>query len=116
MEIREVLVRTRVKAEVLETWVRAGWLLPAAHGPEWRFDDIDLARAQLIRDLKADLGVNDDGVEVALDLIDQVHGLRRTLQALLSAVAGESEEVRRRIVAAAGMGAERKRQRANEDG
>jgi hypothetical protein len=38
-----------------------------------------VARAQLIRDLKDDLGVNDEGVGVILNLVDQVHGLRRVL-------------------------------------
>jgi len=44
---------------------------------------MDLARARLIRDLKNDLGVNDEGVGVILHLLDQIHGLRRTLEDLL---------------------------------
>ena len=31
-----------------------------------------------------DLGVNDEGIAVILDLVDQLHGLRRTLRELLS--------------------------------
>ena len=42
-----------------------------------------MARAQLIRDLKDDLGVNDEGVSVILNLVDQVHGLRRVLTEVL---------------------------------
>jgi chaperone modulatory protein CbpM len=47
------------------------------------FADVDLARAQLIRDLRDDFGVNDEGISVVLHLIDQMHGLRRSMQGLL---------------------------------
>jgi chaperone modulatory protein CbpM len=33
--------------------------------------------------LKHDLGVNDEAVPIILDLIDQVHGLRRAVRELL---------------------------------
>ena len=44
------------------------------------FSEVDLARARLIRDLKVDLGVNDDGIAIVLHLLDQLHGLRRLLR------------------------------------
>jgi chaperone modulatory protein CbpM len=47
------------------------------------FSDIDLARAQLIGDLRSDLGVNDEAVPIVLDLIDQIHGLRRLVRELV---------------------------------
>ena len=37
-----------------------------------RFSDTDAARAHLIRDLKTDFGVNDEGVDVVLHLVDQL--------------------------------------------
>ncbi len=40
---------------------------------------MDLARAGLIHDLKHNMGVNDEGLDVILHLIDQMHGLRRAL-------------------------------------
>jgi chaperone modulatory protein CbpM len=42
--------------------------------------EIDLARVQLIKDLKVDFGVNDEGVAIILHLIDQLHGLRCLLR------------------------------------
>jgi chaperone modulatory protein CbpM len=80
---QEFLIRTRVEYHVLETWIEAGWLAPPQTEPELMFSDVDLARAQLIRDLREDLGVNDEGISVILHLIDQMHGLRRSLQSLL---------------------------------
>jgi chaperone modulatory protein CbpM len=37
----------------------------------------------LICDLRDDLGINDDAVLVVLDLIDQIHGLRRLVRELV---------------------------------
>jgi chaperone modulatory protein CbpM len=54
------------------------------------FSDIDVARAHLIRDLKGDFGVNDEGVDIILHLVDQLHGLRRALGQLHPDVQGPS--------------------------
>ena len=83
---QEFLVRTRLDHRSLEAWIAAGWLIPPQTDPELAFSDVDLARAQLIRDLREDLGVNDDGISVVLHLIDQLHGLRRSMQELLAAM------------------------------
>jgi len=99
METHEFLVEARLEAEALEAWIEAGWLIPDRDGGTQRFTDIDLARAQLIRDLKHDLGANDESIPVILDLVDQLHGVRRTLHRLLSAVCAQPEATRRRIVA-----------------
>jgi len=77
------LVRAELRHETLEAWIEEEWLIPSEAAREVTFSDVDLARAQLIRDLKDDLGVNDEGVGVILHLVDQVHGLRRMLTELL---------------------------------
>jgi chaperone modulatory protein CbpM len=99
IDTSEFLFHARLDAEVLEAWVEAGWLLPRRDVETRRFTEVDLARTQLIRDLKDDMGVNDEGVAVILDLVDQVHGLRRTLRIVASAVGAQPEALRRRIVA-----------------
>jgi chaperone modulatory protein CbpM len=83
IKIEEFLIRARLEQRSLEAWIAAGWLVPPQTDPELTFSDVDLARAQLIRDLRDDLGVNDEGVSVVLHLIDQMHGLRRSMQDLL---------------------------------
>src|SRR5260370_29433068 len=97
IDTNEFLIHARVNAEVLEVWIEAGWVVPRRDADDQRFSDVDLARALLIRDLQHDMGVNEEGVSVVLDLIDQIHGLRRTLRELLSAVC-EEPETRDRIV------------------
>ncbi len=60
--------------------------LPRRTAPERAFTDMDLARANLIRDLKHNMGVNDEGLDVILHLIDQMHGLRRALAEALGSL------------------------------
>jgi chaperone modulatory protein CbpM len=69
--------------ETLEVCIAEEWLLPSGTATEVAFSEMDLSRAKLIRDLKNDLGVNDEGVGVILNLLDQMHGLRRALAELL---------------------------------
>ena len=95
----EFCLRAHLGARTLSAWIEAGWLLPRRNGEGERFSDVDLARARLIRDLKQDLGVNDEGIPVILDLVDQVHGLRRTLRELLAAIHAQSDTMRRQIAA-----------------
>jgi chaperone modulatory protein CbpM len=83
---REFLIRAQLEDKTLEAWIHEEWLVPASSAGEMSFTDGDVARAQLIRDLRNDLGVNDEGVGVILHLVDQVHGLRRVLTELLKSV------------------------------
>ena len=95
---REFLLRTRLDAASREAWIEAGWLVPERAGPERAFSELDLARARLIRDLREGMGVNDEGVAVVLDLLDQVHGLRRALRRVSSALQGLPEPLRQEIL------------------
>ena len=87
---QEFLVRTQIQRETLEAWIQEEWLIPGQSAGELTFSDADIARAQLIRDLKNDLGVNDEGVGVILSLVDQVHGLRGVLTEVLRSVRSRS--------------------------
>src|SRR5215467_493521 len=80
--ISEFLVRVRIDRHLLESMIAAGWLITQRE-PELIVSDIDLARAQLIRELKEDFGVNDEGISLILHLLDQIHGLRRSMHGAL---------------------------------
>jgi chaperone modulatory protein CbpM len=95
----EFLRQARLNTQSLDAWIAAGWLLPHQDQGVCWFAEIDVARAQLIQDLKSDLGINDEGVDVILDLVDQIHGLRRTLRHLTSSIHAQPDRVRQRIVA-----------------
>ncbi len=105
---REMLLWARLDAAALETWVEAGWLAPhgggaggggGGGGDEGAFTEQDLARACLIRDLRDELGINDEGVGVVLDLLDQLHGLRLALRRVTASVQALPEPLRREVLA-----------------
>ena len=90
-KFRESLHHAHLDAAVVQTWVADGWLTPQPSGDDDDgFSAVDLARAQLIRDLQR-LGVNDEGIPIILDLIDQLHGVRRTLRNVLAAVKAQPQ-------------------------
>lgn len=83
MRTVDFLEQSRLDAGAVEAWTAAGWLRPGGDAASRQFSDIDLARARLIAGLRGDLGLNDEAIPIVLDLIDQVHGLRRLVRALM---------------------------------
>ena len=81
----DLLARVRVDQSHLESWLSEGWLVPRS-GAAPLFSEVDVARAQLIRDLQEDFGVNDEGISLILHLLDQLHGIRRQMHALMEHV------------------------------
>ena len=98
MRTREFLLAARLEETVLTAWVDAGWLAPCKDAQAEDFSETDLARARLIRDLQHDMGVNEEAIPIILDLVDQVHGLRRMLREVATAVCAQPEEMRQQIV------------------
>ena len=88
----------RVSAPDLTLWIERRWVRPHHTGPEpgrgWSFSAIDLARIELICDLRHDLAIDDEALPVVLSLIDTVHGLRRRLALLGEALAHLPPETR----------------------
>ena len=82
MTKQEFLAHADVRLQTLDLWLEQRWLIPDQTSGEMHFSDMDVGRAHLIQDLKSDLGVNDEGVDVILHLLDQLHGLRRVLNQL----------------------------------
>ena len=68
--------------DTLEFWLTEEWIIPAQADQDVAFSEADLARARLIRELAGDMGVNHQGIGVALHLLDQVHSLRKALSGL----------------------------------
>jgi chaperone modulatory protein CbpM len=76
-------IRAGIRQEVLQVWLAEGWLVPRGEDPKDSLSEVDLARARLIQDLQSGIGVNDEGIGIILDLVDQVHGLRSMLKLLI---------------------------------
>lgn len=75
----DFLSRAQLDQETLEICIREEWLLPDETMGELAFSEIDLARAKLIRDLKHDMGVNNEGIGIILHILDQMHSLRMAM-------------------------------------
>ena len=79
----EFCLQVGIEHRTLWVWLDEGWLAPRRDDAGLVLSEMDAARARLIRDLRESLGVNDESVGVILNLVDQVHGLRSVVQALL---------------------------------
>ncbi|WP_200949125.1 chaperone modulator CbpM [Frateuria sp. Soil773] len=82
MDRQEFLARSGLRVQTLEFWLEQRWVVPEQTSSGTGFSERDIARARFIQDLKDDMGVNDEGVDVILHLLDQLHGLRGALARL----------------------------------
>lgn len=82
MNKQEFLSYSGLQAQTLDIWLDQQWIIPEETAAGAQFSDVDVARAHLIHDLKNDLGANDEGIDVILHLMDQLHGLRRAFAEL----------------------------------
>ena len=62
------------------------------------FREIDRARASLLCDLSQDYGLDGDALLLVMRLLDEAHGLRGEMGALLSALAEEPDDSRQRVI------------------
>lgn len=82
MNKHEFLTCSGLHVETLEFWLEQHWIIPEETSAGMNYSGVDVARARLIQDLKTDFGVNDEGVDVILHLVDQLHAMRRALAQL----------------------------------
>jgi chaperone modulatory protein CbpM len=102
MSTLEELLRahSRLTTIHIERWVERGLLRPTAEGEAWVFEPVDVARACLLADLTDHMGFDDEAVETVVDLLDQVHTLRRQLHQLGLAIGRQPSETREAIAVA----------------
>jgi chaperone modulatory protein CbpM len=67
----------------LNRFVTEGWVAPET---EDRFGEADLARVQLIVELRRDLAIDDEAIPLVLSLLDQVYTLRRQLRVVCTLI------------------------------
>lgn len=89
IDVEDFLVQSGIRRETLTVWIEKAWITPTQGVARVELTEVDVARAYLVRDLSDELGVNEEGIDVALHLIDQIHGLRRLLGQLRSEIKGD---------------------------
>lgn len=80
------------RGEVMR-WVENRWILPDESGGRWVFAEVDIARVELILQVRREFAVGDEAMPVVLGLLDQVYSLRRQLARLCDALAAQPPEV-----------------------
>ena len=73
---------TGLQRSDLERWIANEWVRPDGAPDHLVFHDIDVARVQLIAELRDELDVNEAALPVVLSLLDQVYEMRRRLAEL----------------------------------
>lgn len=96
-EDQAIAAVTRLTRVQLVSFVEAEIIIPVmtSDGPAYR--KIDIMRLELLCELSEEFDMQDDALGVVISLVDQLHGVRGELRAVLSAVETEQPEVRHRI-------------------
>ena len=81
-------------AAEIALWIERGWVRPATVEAGWSFEPIDVARLDLVYDLRRQLGVSEDTLPLVLALVDQLHALQGTLDAVGRAIDAQPAEIR----------------------
>jgi chaperone modulatory protein CbpM len=91
----DLLLRLRdLERRELTRWVENRWVLPERRAESWVFHEVDVARVELILDIRRDFAIDDEAMGLVLGLLDQVYDLRRQMRRLCDAVATQPPQVR----------------------
>ena len=97
-EVLEIL-DAPIDRAMVERYIAHEWLRPVRHKADLYFEEIDIARIELVYHLTQNIQVNDHGMDVILSLLDQLYGMRAQMQTLTQAVARQSPQVQSEIIA-----------------
>ncbi|MCA0997283.1 chaperone modulator CbpM [Alloyangia pacifica] len=81
----------------LSRFLRAEVIAPAETEGRAVYRQVDVARMELLCDLCDDFELNDDALGLVMHLVDQLHGTRNDLRALMQALGDEPAEVKSRV-------------------
>jgi chaperone modulatory protein CbpM len=81
----------------LRRWIEKRWLLPERRREVYLFHEVDIARAELIFEIRREFALDEEALELVLSLLDQLYELRRAMRRLCEALAAQPAEVREAI-------------------
>lgn len=82
----DVTVEFGVQRDELLSWIERRWVLPLNEAGDYVFAESDVARVQMICDLRRDLAIDEEAMSVVLDLLDKLYALRRQMRGILAAI------------------------------
>lgn len=77
----------------LVRWIENRWVLPERRGQTWIFHEVDVARVELIVEIRHEFAIDEEALPLVLGLLDQVYDLRRQLRRVCDAIAAQPQEV-----------------------
>jgi chaperone modulatory protein CbpM len=77
----------------LARWVENRWVLPERRDQTWLFHEVDVARVELILEIRQEFAIDEEVLPLVLGLLDQVYDLRRQLRRVCDALAAQPPEV-----------------------
>jgi len=77
----------------LMRWVENRWVLPERQDQTWIFHEVDVARVELILEIRHEFAVDEEALPLVLGLLDQVYDLRRQLRRICDALAAQPQDV-----------------------
>lgn len=84
--------------DMLEDFIARGWLRPARDDEDYVFEDIDLARLNLVYELHITMEMPSESTDIILQLVDRLYTTRAQLRELLTALKDQPETTRRAIL------------------
>lgn len=81
----------------LTSWIEQRWVRPRTTATGFVFDKVDEARIGLILELRQDLMVDEDALDVVLGLLDQLYATRQLLRSVEEAIEACPEPVQEEI-------------------
>ena len=77
----------------LTRWVENRWVLPERRDQTWLFHEVDVARVELILEIRQEFAIDEDALPLVLGLLSQGYDLRRQLRRMCDALAAQPQEV-----------------------
>ena len=77
----------------LVRWVENRLVLPERRDHTWIFHEVDVARVELILEIRQEFAVDEEALPLVLGLLDQVYDLRRQLRRMCDALEAQPPDV-----------------------
>ncbi len=84
--------------KTLELYIAHAWVRPLEREKKWHFEEIDIARTQLVYHLHRGLEMQHEAVDMVLHLLDQVYGMREQMRRMRHALEKQPHSLREELL------------------
>ena len=87
-----------MEREDLEDFIARGWVKPQRDKKDFIFEEIDIARIRLVYELRTDMDLPADSMDIVLSLMDQLYETRTRLNLISKALDQQSDDIRKDVM------------------